>query len=315
MASRDFINVRMNPWYSEQNHNRELKLLGSFGQKGNTQNTVFCLFAPDAPGLKADEFPDERSVYFGTRPGRRRMFLEGLDGYTEPELEALLLQLRELDTEVDASDAEMLRKNKEEYLRVQDGNGIAEVMRELIAKYPAKPGTENEIPLLPVMPDLSQALNIASADSRGVLAVIHPAEGGEAMEQQLAPLIFEEGIAGRLHVVRLSQEEWAEARKIRHVIGGSDGPGLVFLAPDPFGLEGEVWYEIAADASAKEWRTEIHAALQKFQGEWRKLDRKAHLRQGAIDGITWTEFDPDIGKVAPIPIDQALRAELLSGGE
>ena len=76
-ASRDFVNVRLNPWFDRTNHEREVHFLGdTFGQKGNTQNTVFCLFEPDAEGLSAEGFPTYEGAYFGTRPGKRRPFID-----------------------------------------------------------------------------------------------------------------------------------------------------------------------------------------------------------------------------------------------
>jgi hypothetical protein len=66
-------------WLDKRNHDREMQLMGhGLGNADNTQNTVFCLFEPGAAGLAADDFPTEDSVFFGSRPGRRRPFLPGM---------------------------------------------------------------------------------------------------------------------------------------------------------------------------------------------------------------------------------------------
>lgn len=291
--------MRLNPWLNAENHERELNLLGYFGHKGNTQNTVLCLFEPDAPGLQADSFPTHEAVYFGTRPGRRYVFLDmGKDALT-----ANVKKWHGEQTGGAELGSDLLERMVHEYQVARDGDGLARVMQELAARHPGQPEAADSVPHLPVMPDLMQALNIAAADTRGVIVAVHPPGGDQVMEQRLARLVFEQGIAGRTHVARLTAAEWAAARESGQITGGTLAAGVVFVAPDPFGLDGEVWAEVGPEAGLARMRKQLRAAVERFRREWRKPDRKTHLRLGAEGQVVWSEYDPDRGCVAPIPIE------------
>ena len=300
-ASRNFVNVRMNPWFSEESHERELTILGrGFGYAENTQNTVFCLFEPNAEGLSADSFPTEKSVYFGTRPGKRYPFMT--QNFSAEKLMAAIMERRKFETDEATPDMNIVKRLVWEYRNVRNGNDLAKVMGVLVNKHPEKPAAQKELPLLPVMPDLTQALNIAAADSRGVIAAVHPAEGGDVMERKLRLLAFEQGIAGRTHMARLTAAEWAQAKQDGWVQGGELAAGVMFIAPDPFGLDGAVWAEVAADADVDTMRKELAGALDRFHKTWRKKDRKGHLIAGCEDEIIWTEYNPKTGEVEKIPV-------------
>lgn len=297
-ASRNYVNVRMNPWLDERNHQREMAVLGNtIGDADNTQNTVFCLFPPDAPGVSAGSFPNEDSVYFGTRPGRRYPFLPGFKKLGHDDAMAMVTDWRRRDKQGEP-DPKIVAKIVWEYTNVTEGDELARVMDELAAKHPAK--DDGAAPLLPVLPTLTQALNIAAADTRAVIAFVRRGDGDQALEETLARLAFEDGIAGRSHIARLTPEEWAKAGEDGRIQGSTTEPGVHVVAPDPFGLEGEVWASIAPDAGEDELRSGLRAGLDRFRAEWRKLDRKGHIAKGTELGITWSEYDPDSGGIVPI---------------
>ena len=270
-----------------------------FADADNTQNTVLCLFAPDAPGIAVGEFPGTDSVHFGTRPGRRRLVLPDLA--LQPESRAVRLvselYLQETGTEIEP---DLLARMVWEYRNVVDGHGLAAVMVELAGRHPPKPGAAKGAPRLPVFADLMQALNVAAADTRAVVVLVPPAGDGGALEDALARVLFEEGVAGRAHAVRLTPAEWEAARASGQVAGGEQAEGVFVVAPDPFGLEGEVWREVAADADRGALRDGLVAGLDDFRARWSKLDRKSHVAVGLEQGITWTEYDPDACAVLPI---------------
>ena len=262
----------------------------------NTQNTAFCLFEPHAPGLTADSFPTEDSVYFGTRPGKRGCFvLPSAAEFTEKQLHNAVAKMRRSDTRGEDMDPETIDRIVWEYQNVFDATGLAKVMNELAAMSPPVAGAQAGTPVLPVMADLRQALNVAAADPCAVIAVVHPSERDEAMEQRVARLAFEDGIAGRAYIARLTMPEWAYAKKTGQISGGSLEAGVYFVAPDPYGLDGEVWAEIAPDATEDRLRTELAAVLDRFLKTYKKLDRASHCEFGAENDISWSEYDPDFG--------------------
>lgn len=296
------MNVRLNSWLNPENHER-LKTLfnGYIGHVDNTQNTVFCLFEPHAPGLKADSFPTEDSVFYGTRPGKRGSFcLPSAAKMTKEEIYKAVALQRRTETRGEDMDPEKIKRIVWEYENVYDAAGLAKVMTDLAAKHPRVEGSEAGTPILPVMADLRQALNVAAADPSGVIVVVHPSERDVAIEQRLARLAFEDGIAGRTYIVRLTVPEWGLANKIGQVSGGSPAAGVYFVAPDPYGLEGEVWAEIALDATEDRLRTELVAVLDRFLQTYKKLDRLSHLTAGVENNISWSEYDPDFKAVVRI---------------
>ncbi len=292
----------MNPWYDELNHKRECTILSTFGTVDDKQNTVFCLFEPTAPGLTADSFPNEESTYFGTRPGRRRIFLDGVNNTPIGEFRAFMREVRKDDTkkELTEYDLKMVEKNVAEFRDVTDAAGLARVMNDLAAKWPAKPGSEQELPVLPVMPDVMQSINMGSADSVAVVVLVSDPEHAAELDGKVHALVFEEGLIGRFYVTRATPEQWAKEKQEGRVQGGSMTSGIAFLAPDPYGLESDVWAEISASATEDQVRSELVSALERFSSEWKKQDRHTHLAEGAQKQICWSEFDPTIGRVAKI---------------
>ncbi len=287
-------------WLDKRNHDREMQLMGhGLGNADNTQNTVFCLFEPGAAGLAADDFPTEDSVFFGSRPGRRRPFLPGMANISEEQARKAIHEFRKAEVGHDP-DPEVVARIAWEYQNVIDGYGLAKVMNELTGRFETKPGHEADLPVLPEFPDLGQTINMAACDSRGVLALVVPEGGHQQLEDQLARLAFTEGIAGRTHICRMTTEEWASARKNRLVLGGTDGVGLRLVSPDPYGLEGEVFAEFEFVEDFEQAKSDLKEQLDAFRNVWRKSDRTTHLRMGSKNGITWSEYDADVDDIVRI---------------
>jgi hypothetical protein len=277
-----------------------MALLGYFGHADDTQNTVFCLFTPDTPGLNPYSFPYEDSVYFGTRPGKRYNFLPAIVDLTEEKAIEMVRLRRIAETDGREPDPEIVKRIVWEYQNATDGDGVAKVMNDLADQYPIKKSAKAGVPNLPVMADLTQALNVAAADVRATLVLVHPEPRDEALEASLSRLAFEEGIAGRTYIARLTADEWASAKDQGKIKGGSLEAGVMFVAPNTFGLEGEVWAEIPCGTAEGELRTELVAVLERFRTEWRKLDRKSHVKEGLANNISWSEYDPEFGGVVRI---------------
>ena len=233
--------------------------------------------------------------------GRRRIFVPKFTELSKEEAAAYLTKWRSDELGTDELDPEIIDRMVWEYQNVTDGKSLAVVMDELAARYPAREGSDAVPAALPVLPDLGQTLNMASADSRGVIVIVHPDNGAdEDLEQRLSGLLFEEGIAGRSHAARLTASEWARAKEIAQVRGGELETGVFFVVPDAFGLDGDITAEFDGAMETAELRTGLVAALDEFRSTWTKNDRKAHLKAGAEGGFTWTEYDPDVDGLVTI---------------
>jgi hypothetical protein len=188
-----------------------------------------------------------------------------------------------------------------EIKNVNDGDGLGRFMADMAAKYPVKPGSDAGVPVLPVFPDLTQALNIAACDTRAVIVLVEPDGAGSPLEESLSKIAFRDGVAGRAHMARMTASEWAEAKRVAQVTGESSLESGVFLvAPDPWGLEGEVWAEFADDTPMNKLGGSLFVGLERFSTEWRKEDRITHMRTAREQGLTWTEYDADLDAVVPI---------------
>lgn len=297
-ASRDFVNVRLNIWLNEANFARLHTLVGDkFAGLELTGNTAFCLFESDAPGLSADSFPSEPSVFFGSRVGclypvcisTRRDPEDGEDDEYRAEF---IKERRRTDLGEEHMDPELLERIMWERKNGADGPGLAKIMRGLAMRFPASQVSKETLPALPLIPTLRQAINFAAADSRAVIAVVVPEGDDDALSEHLASLLFEQGIAGRVHAVRMSNSEWADAKSSGLVSGGKRTSGLVFIEPEPFGRNGRVAWEASGTSDESQLRSGITRALEQFLKTWRKLDYISHLKKGVADDITWREWDP-----------------------
>lgn len=257
-----------------------------------------------------DSFPGEKSIYFGSRVGG--LYPYCISRANDPPLDSpryvkarenrvAFIKKRRLEdlgeTEVDPA---LIERIIWEGDHGADGPGLARIMRDLAAKHPLKPGAADSLPVLPLLPDLTQAVNMGAVDSRGVIAMVLPAEGEDTMSAHMARLLFEQGIAGRTHTVRLPASEWAEAKDKKLVQGGELEAGIFFIFSHPYGFEGEVHAEVPATASEEEIRAMLTASLADFAATWRKLDRKEHIKQGVADQISWREWDPNTKSIIDI---------------
>ncbi len=290
-------------WQDETNFLRFQRLSGSRAAgKLNTGNTAFVLFEPFAKGLSADSFPSEESVYFGSRVGARYPYCVSRWNDPPPDSRAYrkskATRIRQIkrrrleDLGEEQVDPALIERIIWEGDHGSHAAGFAQIMRELAAKYPLKEGAQEGLPVLPLMPNLTQAINMGATDARAVLAIVPPPEGEDTLSVHLARLLFEPGIAGRVHAVRLNMTEWQEAISQGQVTGGQPSPGLFFLAPETFGRTAEVQAQIPPTASETRIRGELLAALTEFHDTWNGLDRDAHMQQGAAQKIGWREWNP-----------------------
>lgn len=290
-----------------------------------TTNTVFALFEPDAEGVRADSFPPESSMFYGTRVGRpypaccTQPSSGGL-AFTRARRAAYIKARRKEDLGEDTPD-ELVERILWEQENGGDGPGLAKIMNELAAKHAVKDASRESLPVLPLMPNLRQAINMGATDSRAVLVLVMPAktsvveaamnakDESPAMDAILRQLLFEEGIIGRMHIATATPDEWAQAKESGKVKGGERETGLMFLRPGFFGKTADVQSELSADATLQATRTALSESLAVFRQTWRKLDREQLIKKGVAEGLTWREWDPEAKCISEVPASARIEEE------
>jgi len=168
-------------------------------------------------------------------------------------------------------------------------------MERLAEDYPGKPDVDSEPPILPVFPNLTEVLNIAACDSRAVIALVTPEEDADQLERGLRTLAFEDRIAGRAHIVRMTRDEWASAIADELLDAGDNGnrAGVFVIGPDAYGRHGTVLAQAPGSANVDQLRAMLHHGLQEFSESFKKLDRSAHILEGKRNGVTWAKYKPE----------------------
>ena len=297
----------MNIWLNEENYEREHTLVGGrYSGEDNTQNTVFCLFEPHAEGMTADSFPVENSIYYGTRAGRRYPISavtppNGARKYSREQRVSFIKERRKADLG-EETPTHILERILWEYENGRDGPGLAKIMNDLAANYPVKETAKDTLPVLPLLPNVIQAINMGATDSRAVLVLVPTPETAASMQRDMQKLLFEKGIIGRMHAVMATPAEWAELKAAGKVIGSELEAGMIFLRPESFGQSADVQTEIPAGASIDVTRTALTDSLKVFKETWSKLDREQLLAKGIEEKVTWTEWDPTSRRVIVLPV-------------
>ncbi len=301
-ASRKFVNVRLNVWLDRTNYERLHTLIGGqYANAENNANTAFAMFEPTAPGMTADSFPREPSVFYGSRVGRLYPVCLQQPMKSREHKMAFIRKRRLLDLGETEVDPVLMERILWECENGRDAPSVAKIMNDLAARFPVKESASESHAIIPQMVDVPQTINFAAVDSRAVVVIVQPAEGDASqMNANLSRLLFEEGIAGRVHSVIATEAEWQAAKAEKNVLGGELSSGVMFLWPETFGRNGEVKVELPATASEEEIRAALLAGLADFSANWQKLDRKSHLKVGMLEDMTWNEYDPVTGKIVDI---------------
>jgi hypothetical protein len=313
-ASRNFVNVRLNIWLNEQNYQREHTLVSATYEGGSyTANTVFALFEPNAEGVQADSFPPESSMYYGTRVGSPypACCIQPKEG--SPEIgrarRAVFIRARRKEDLGEDTPEHLVERILWEQENGRDGPGLAKIMNGLAAEHVVKGSSKQSMPVLPLMPNLRQAINMGATDSRAVLVIVRSADDAgkkpkvesTSMDAMLQQLLFEEGIIGRMHAVVATPTEWAQAKDSGKVKGSERSTGIIFLRPGFFGKTAEVQTELPVDGGLEATRTALSESLRVFRETWRKLDREQLIKKGVADGLTWREWDPEAECINDVP--------------
>ncbi len=218
------------------------------------QNTAIALVHPDAECVSVDSFPGVDDCYWQM--------------YNSMESQ--------------------LRDHKEDE-SAQGARELLPAMTELAKLVQRTPAAADELPRLPVHPDLTQVFNLAACDSRMVVVQV---DGVKDIEPHLRALVWDKELLGTAHYVRASAQEWREAIEAGQVL--TEGPtadtGLFTLMPDTFGRGGEVLTYARNGASYDELRASMLSGLADFRANFKKLCRSEHFLVGLHDKIFWQEY-------------------------
>jgi hypothetical protein len=162
-------------------------------------------------------------------------------------------------------------------------------MGRIAARFPAKPGTAAESPLLPYLVDARRALDAAACDMLPLAVVVAKDDATRLrLEKDLRPLAWSDDFRGRFEWVAAAPGDLVPLASVR---GTSP---LVVLHPDAFGRKGTVLAQ-ATDASSAALRAALARALARHDPGHK--DYRDHVHDGHVAGVEWeTEIpvtDPD----------------------
>jgi hypothetical protein len=225
--------------------------------QGFHQNSALALLAPNANGLAPDDFPTADDCAWGP------------------------FDFKSPDDE-----------NPWETIQARAGWMLG-AMNRLAADHPPRPESSGGRPVVPVFPSLEQALNMAACDSRAVLVAVGADKLVRPLDTRLLAMMHDPAVAGRVHALRMTPEQWATALQDEHVLGEPrvEPSGVYVIAPDPYGQSGTVLARSPGLSPLEDVRRVVHEGLGVFSAEFRKKDRSSHIVEGRAQGVRWDEFD------------------------
>ena len=160
-----------------------------------------------------------------------------------------------------------------------------EKMQEIAERYPAKRGSGAAVGAMPYAENVRLGLNVAACDMLPVAVVVTKDEKARTeLEKELRALAWSDELIGR--VVYASTTERADLEKIE---GAAGDAVLLFVQPDPFGLEGKVLAQTAKTDRASLAKALTDGLAKHDPGE---KDAADHIRDGRREGVDWETAVP-----------------------
>jgi hypothetical protein len=171
-----------------------------------------------------------------------------------------------------------------------DDDAFADWLVKEAARYPAKPESSKESPLMPYHADARRGLDAAACDLLPLAVVIAKDAADRAeVEKTLRPLVWADARAGKLLYAPASSVD-----DLRGVKGVSPTARLVVVEPDAFGLKGTVLAQTDASSSEALEKT-LADGLRKYKPQ--KKDAHLQIAEGRREGLNWKPeipvTDPD----------------------
>lgn len=172
---------------------------------------------------------------------------------------------------------------------------MAEFMEQTAFRFPGKPDSLRA-PALPQMKSLRLALNVASCDGLPLVVAFAPDKlDRQQLAEQLSRAALVKSIAGRFGFYQTSSAE-----ELKPIATSSVTPGFYVVAPDAFGLDGQMVDQLPVETSD----ADLVSRLGKHAQHMTKLVKThhSHVRSGHAKGIRWeTEI--------PVTDAQAIQAQ------
>ncbi len=140
---------------------------------------------------------------------------------------------------------------------------------------------------LPLMKNVSIALNVASADQLP-LAILFGSENPQIneLESRLGELIYDDDLAGQFVLVKTSNRKELTDHEIETAT-----EGLYLVHPGKYGVQGEVVEAINVGATLDSLRDSLMTVAQNMPRF--KKNHRSHVRSGLRLGIEWESEIPE----------------------
>jgi hypothetical protein len=177
------------------------------------------------------------------------------------------------------SKEKLLRAGRSMKSAYPDAAAMADGMVKLAGRY--KPKAEPD--MLPLVPDVRLALDVASADNQPLVVVVaKDAARRKELEEATAKLAWDSKFVGRFVYVSCGGGD-----DLAGVKGADANSVLLVVRPDKYGLKGTV---IAQTADAAKLTDALAAGVKAFVPEAKSF--RTHVRDGQKDGVFWETKTP-----------------------
>ena len=183
-------------------------------------------------------------------------------------------------------DENLCRAGRGPQFAFRNPRDMASEMNKIAKQYQAKPRADGET-ILPEMKDIRLGINVSSCD--GIPSIICYSKDEQQlakMKSRLAPLAVGAELGGKF-----VYSSTTDADDLKQVAGFEKASaGILIVAPDSYGLEGEVKRFIAADQSTEA----IAKVLTEFASDTSKTTKNhgSHVRKGIGSGKDWKTAIP-----------------------
>ena len=158
---------------------------------------------------------------------------------------------------------------------------VIENMNRIAAQFPPKGKAVDAV--LQDFLTFRQALNVASADQRLLLFVNVKPDSRSSVDASLKKVFADLEIIGKFHLNFADpsvDQDWGKEIK-----DANEKPGLVIIRAGEYGIDGSVIMQLPVDSSAKNIKSALLAANQKFAKAEDRKEYATHVRQGRRKGI------------------------------
>lgn len=145
-----------------------------------------------------------------------------------------------------------------------------------------QPKGKTELPPVPDFNRFGLALNVAAADERILVLVATAEDQIKGLERRLRPLAWSNDVQGRFHFDLDSGSAWKESLSLP----ADAAPGIYFIKPGAYGLDGKIISKLEPDAENNVILAAMAAANKSYKATTVRKNYSDHVREGKRKGIT-----------------------------